>query len=143
MSDPTSQLEPKRLVLFRLHKDPTILKPEFEPLSRRLHFLDDIKDSDNVEELKTKVNELCEFVSLLEMGDFYSKQIEKLTKYPAHAYTRKLGGPDPEYTAKVQKHHQEYREQLQTKYSYSQLSFFVINVGRLRRRNFLKRTDAT
>ena len=106
--NPTSRLEPERLSLFRFHKDPTILKPEFEPLFRRLHFLDDIKDTDNVEELKTRANEFCEFVSSLEMGAFYSKQIEKLTKYPAHTYV----GPDPGYRAKVQRHHQEYREQL-------------------------------
>jgi hypothetical protein len=112
--NPTAPLEPARLALFRIHKDPTILRPEFEPLFQRLRFLDSIEDADNIEELRAKAKELCEFVASLEMGAFYNKQIEKLTKYPAHVYQRRLEGPDPQFIAEVQKHHQEYQEQLRS-----------------------------
>jgi hypothetical protein len=110
--NPTARLDPAKLSLFRTYKDPTILTPEFEPLFRRLRFLDRIEDTSEIKKLESQVGELCGFVHALEMGVFYGKQIEKLTEPPKRAYTVRLGGLDPEHAAAVKRDQQEYREQL-------------------------------
>lgn len=38
--DPTRLIEPGKLRLFRVYKDPTILKPQFHPLYSRLRFFE-------------------------------------------------------------------------------------------------------
>jgi hypothetical protein len=110
--NPTVRIQPERLKLFRAHKDPMILNHQFAPLFRRLNFFDHITDSHDVDQLQASVKELCQFVLALDMGAFYSGQIAELTKYRPHFYAGTLGGPDPEYEARVRRHHQEYREQL-------------------------------
>src|SRR5258708_3400137 len=40
--NPTARRDPRLLRLFRVHKDPTILSPQFFPLFERLLFLDDL-----------------------------------------------------------------------------------------------------
>jgi hypothetical protein len=110
--NPTARLDPAKLSLFRTYKDPTILTSEFEPLFRRLRFLDRIEDTSEINKLESQVVELCRFVYALEMGAFYGKQIEKLTEPPKRAYTVRLGGPDPEHVAAARRDQQEYREQL-------------------------------
>ncbi len=92
--NPTARLDPVKLSLFRTYKNPTILTPEFEPLFRRLRFLDRIEDTSEIKKLESQVGELCGFVRALEMGAFYGKQIEKLTEPPKRVYTVRLGGPD-------------------------------------------------
>lgn len=110
--NPTVRIEPERLLLFRKHKDPVILGSQFEPLFRRLRFLDDIADSADVKEFEGKLSELCEFIGALEMGAFYKRSIEKIARRPRYAYSVKLGGPDPKHQAALRRHAQEYRDQL-------------------------------
>jgi hypothetical protein len=83
--NPTRTIEPKKLMLFRLYKDPTILKPQFHPLFVRLHFLDDIRDDWNYETLRSKIEELRSFIEALPMGSFYTKQLGGLTELPSWA----------------------------------------------------------
>jgi hypothetical protein len=114
MHNPTARIEPARLLLFRNFKDPTILRSQFEPLFRRLQFLDNISNAANVGELAEKCEELSQFVSVLNMGEFYKGAIGKLTKRPPRGYSVRLGGRDPEHEALVRRHDQEYREQLRS-----------------------------
>jgi len=113
LNNPTACLDPEKLSLFRTYKDPTILSPEFEPLFRRLRFLDRIEDTSEVKKLESQVGELCGFVYALEMGAFYGKQIEKLTESKKRFNVMNPGGPDFERAAAVRRDQQEYREQLQ------------------------------
>ena len=48
------KIEPEKLILFRKHKDPTILKPEVHPIFIRLSFLDVIEDNADTEVLEKK-----------------------------------------------------------------------------------------
>jgi hypothetical protein len=82
--NPTRLIEPEKLRLFRKHKDPTILKPQFHPLLNRMKFLDSIDENADARELATIATELSDFVAALEMGSFYSKQIEELTRRPKY-----------------------------------------------------------
>lgn len=109
--NPTARLEPERLKLFRAHRDPAILRPEFQPLFKRLQFFEDIRDSDKARELEARAEELCNFVAALTMGEFYKKQIERLTKRPSHVYAVPFGG-SPAHDALVEKHRRQYIEQL-------------------------------
>ena len=85
--NPTTKLEPERLKLFRAHKDPIILTPQFAPLFRRIRFLENVSDSQDVSELQASAGELCRFVSALNMGKFYSEQLEN-----ARSRTTSLSG---------------------------------------------------
>lgn len=82
--NPTKPLDPARIALFRRFKDPAILSAQFEPLFARLRFLD-VPDTDTVEinVLESSARELVDFVSVLEMGEFYSRRLSELI------------GPDP------------------------------------------------
>lgn len=110
--NPTAHLDPEKLRLFRTYKDPTILIPEFEPLFRRLHFLDRIEDTPAVEELEARINELCAFVYALEMGTFYGKLIEYLTERPKMIPLVSPSGPDQGYSPWVMINQEEYRIKL-------------------------------
>ena len=86
--DPTSKIAPRKLALFRRYKDPAILSPQFEPLFRRLLFLDDVGRPPSksagalaaVYELEERANELSAFVRALGMGEFYGEQIATLAQ---------------------------------------------------------------
>lgn len=80
---PTERPDPRKLRLFREHKDPTILKPEFEPLFRRLIFLYMVDDRSNVDGAREAIDELVAFVATLSLGDFYSPRLESLLKHSA------------------------------------------------------------
>jgi hypothetical protein len=111
--NPTARLEPARLLLFRTHKDPAILRPQFVPLFARLRFLDGITDTADASELSEQSEELCRFVAVLNMGAFYGKEVEMLVKPPRHAYSIRLDGrPDPAFEDASRRHYHEYREQL-------------------------------
>ena len=112
---PTAKLQPEKLALFRKHKDPTILKSEFEPLYRRLKFLDHITDETSVEQLEKDTEELVSFVKALAMGGFYGEKIESLIKKPAWAYIRFLERDDDwEHRKHVSENEMKYRNQLRT-----------------------------
>lgn len=66
---PTRRIEVQKLQLFRRHKDPAILLPQFHPLYVRQAFLTDIEPGDgDVTGLEAQATELIEFISDLEMG---------------------------------------------------------------------------
>ncbi len=69
-----------KLKLFRTYKDLSILSPKFHPLYERIKYLYKIEKL-NYKELLAKSKELLEFVSLLNMGDFYKKEIRKLIRF--------------------------------------------------------------
>lgn len=79
--NPTQALAPEKLALFRKYKDPFILKPQFQPLFKRLEFLQRLDHTD-LHALKSETKELLEFVAGMEMGAFYAKEIKKITNKP-------------------------------------------------------------
>lgn len=80
--NPTIPMDPEKLRLFREFKDPTILKPQFHPLFKRMKFLNSVSSDSDVKALDAKCKELTEFISAIEMGAFYSKRISELLKKP-------------------------------------------------------------
>ena len=112
--NPTREIEPAKLKLFREYKDPTILKPQFHPLFIRLKFVDIIKDDFDAEELDLQAKELIEFVEELEMGSFYAKRLSELIRKPRYAGVWSSGDPSAEHRRRQaqQKYAQEYRLQL-------------------------------
>lgn len=111
--NPTRLIEPEKLRLFRKHKDPTILKPQFHPLLNRVRFLDSVDDGADPRELESSVKELADFVAALEMGEFYSKQIGELLKRPKYmrAWTGEAGEAEM-HKAQDAQHAEEYRNKL-------------------------------
>jgi hypothetical protein len=71
-----------RLQFFRRYKHPFILAPQFQPLFKRLQFLNEIRDDSDVDDLQSKAAELRSFVRTHERGDFYSNRIGGLLQYP-------------------------------------------------------------
>jgi len=80
--DPTAPLDPDKVALFRAHKDPTILSPQFAPLFARLAFL---KGEGRASRLYRQAAELIRFVSVLDMGEFYAEELSSLLLPPASA----------------------------------------------------------
>lgn len=77
--NPTAQIDPRKLKLFRRYKDPLILSPQFEPLFRRMRFILDALDRRfDYDQDSGMAYELVDFVSNLEMGAFYSGKLKKL-----------------------------------------------------------------
>ncbi len=97
--NPTRKIDIPKLQLFRKYKDPTILKSQFDPLYKRFIFLYDIDENENdVKQVFEKVNSLINFIKSIEMGDFYSKELEKLIKQENHAYVMSFDRDyDPAY----------------------------------------------
>lgn len=73
--NPTARIDTRKLQLFRQYKDPVILSPKFEPLFRRMLFLEQLEELSLREQLERK-HSLINFVSCLEMGAFYSGELE-------------------------------------------------------------------
>lgn len=92
--NPTKAIDPGIVNLLRIYKDPAVLTPQFHALYLRLRFLDAITDDSDGSFLSEQVGELVDFVSCLNMGEFYAKRIRLLTTplMLAHAYN--LGDPD-------------------------------------------------
>jgi hypothetical protein len=111
--NPTRLIEPEKLKLFRKHKDPTILKPQFHPLFNRIRFLDSINDDADPRELERMATELVNFVAALEMGSFYSTQFEELLKRPNYFwFATGEPGESARLRAEEISHAKEYREKL-------------------------------
>jgi hypothetical protein len=113
--DPTSNMDPELLSLFREYKDPTILGPQFKPLFKKLKYLFKLKitDEPNTEELKEKSEELIDFIKDLNMGNYYSKRVEKLIGIQPTSGAMWLGrNENPLYDEKIDKERQKYIEQL-------------------------------
>ena len=109
--NPTAPFDPEKLALFRHYKDPAILGTKFEPLFRRMKFLRQISDTDPVDQLSDRVDELLGFVAHLKMGPFYRRQIDSFVKKPRrHAAVWGRNSTESE-KAKVERDH-SYRAKL-------------------------------
>ncbi len=73
--NPTRFIEPGKLRLFRVYKDPTILKPQFHSVFTRMQFLESQEGEFQIEELEQKAIELAEFVLTLKKGEFFGAHI--------------------------------------------------------------------
>jgi hypothetical protein len=82
--NPTGKVDQEKLKLFRRFKDPTILDERFHPLWIRMRFLLDLEKR-QLNDLKTRAEELFHFVDSLTMGDFYGRQLRSLIKAPVYA----------------------------------------------------------
>src|SRR2546428_2821531 len=68
-----------RMILLMGLGYPIILAPQFEPLFRRVMFIINIdKSSFDAQDAEAQAKELVLFVSVLEMGSFYGKEIARL-----------------------------------------------------------------
>jgi len=76
--NPTRLVEPGKLSLFRIYKDPTILKPQFHPIYMRLQFLESEEGELDLDELEQKAIELVEFIFTLDKGEFYGTIIGRM-----------------------------------------------------------------
>lgn len=114
--NPTLPIDAAKLLLFRRYKDPVILGAQFDPLFRRLRFLDDVQDDTSARELQDKVSELVKFVQALQMGEFYRGQIAKLLRKPIRVQGSRsysgLGTSSSTRSYPVRNDDQEYRAQL-------------------------------
>lgn len=112
--NPTHQHEPEKLRLFRLHKDPAILKAQFHAVFLRQRFLQNLQDSeDDVEHIERDVEELIALVECLEMGRFYAKQIDQLISPQRRpAIIAALAENDPKYLQQVKDENRLYRRTL-------------------------------
>src|SRR4030095_16634105 len=70
--NPTSKIDPGILRLFRVHKDPTLLTPQFEPLFRRMQFLlvNPDRDPEDWQGFQKCADDLVSFISVLEMSAY-------------------------------------------------------------------------
>ncbi|MBL0150357.1 MAG: HNH endonuclease [Ideonella sp.] len=111
--NPTHKIEPPKLQLFRQHKDPAILKPQFHPIFVRQAFLATVQAGDeSVAELERCATELIEIVQALAMGDFYGKRLTELLAPLRYPMTMRLEGPDPEYQEQIRRRNRDYRLKL-------------------------------
>lgn len=112
--NPTRKIDIPKLQLFRKHKDPAILKPQFHPLYTRQLYLDDIElNETSTSELEAQSKELIEFVASFEMGNFYSKRLADLIGPLNRAFFVSLGGgPDPAYEKQRNSANLDYRKKL-------------------------------
>jgi hypothetical protein len=81
--DPTTPIAAQKLRLLRQFKDPSVLKPQFQPIFRRLQWLDEIGDTQSVETLTPRALELVNFLVAFEMGIYYGGRVHELLKPPA------------------------------------------------------------
>ena len=112
--NPTRKIEITKLKLFRKHKDPGILKPQFHPIYVRQTFLDTVElNEEGVEILEKQANELIELVSSLEMGQFYSNRLNEKIGPLKIGFIMILGDqPDPRYEKQRREGNIEYRKNL-------------------------------
>jgi hypothetical protein len=84
MHDPTNKIEMGKIKLFRIYKDKTILSDKFHPLFIRMQFLDSINlQKSCMAELLKQVQELLDFIKVLNKGEFYKNKLKGLLKPPS------------------------------------------------------------
>jgi hypothetical protein len=110
--NPTKTVDRLKLYFFRRHKDPTILKPQFEPLFSRARFLFVLDEVGTLETLKSLVVELQEFVAVLEMGAFYSSRLNSLLM-PSYQIFVDAPDSDVEVERLWREHERQYRDKVQ------------------------------
>jgi hypothetical protein len=81
--NPTRKIEPERLRLFRIHKDPAILKPQFQPLFYRMKAVIDSSDPLRGDAMARAAADLIAFVAALEMGSYYGTRLRILLTPPS------------------------------------------------------------
>jgi hypothetical protein len=115
--NPTTKHQPSKLGVFREYKDPAILKPEFEPIFRRLEFLLSVPETLGRADGGEAAEDLVDFIRQFEMGKYYSQRLWKLLEPPAAPRVRMLGDPyDPatelEEKKQLAQEDLDYRSQL-------------------------------
>jgi len=112
--DATNAIPVDKLKFFRRYKHRNILKPQFNPVFKRMSFLKHIHEKEGHEALVRKVEELMGIVRCLEMGEFYSECLKKLLKVPARGAVVIVGDPASEarFEETIKQHNHQYREQL-------------------------------
>ena len=83
--DPTAPIDPRKVRLFRIHKDPMILSSQFEPLFRRLSWLLNVGDNFDGDRCQSLSEDLIAFVSNFEMGEYYADKLKRLLQRPVTA----------------------------------------------------------
>jgi hypothetical protein len=113
--NPTVPIDPDKLRLFRRYKDPVILGAQFDPLFRRLRFLNNVEDEIPAHELEAKGGELISFVAALQMGGFYSQRLRLLLdRTPVVAAFNMSRRVDPALERAMRQDDQRYREKLRS-----------------------------
>jgi 5-methylcytosine-specific restriction endonuclease McrA len=109
--NPTQRPDARKLKLFRIHKDPSILSAEFEPLFRRFTFLYAVESSAELDGASEAVDELIAFVGSFQMGDFYAKRLATLLKYRAWEVFS-IGEPESVARQRARERRERHRAQL-------------------------------
>jgi hypothetical protein len=109
--DPTAQVDPLKLRLFRQFKDPAILTPHFHPLFRRFAYLLALTDESDVSEAHEAHIELVAFVNALEMGKFYHTLIHDLLADSA-PWIASVGQSEAEARRQLAERRERYRAKL-------------------------------
>ena len=78
---PTAPLDPQKIRLFRRCKDPCILDPRFHPIWTRLRYLRESEET-RIVSWNYSCNDLKKFVKALQMGEYYSEQINGILVHP-------------------------------------------------------------
>lgn len=110
--NPTRFVEPGKLSLFRIYKDPTMLKPQFHPIFTRLQFLESNEGELTLDELEEKVIELVEFIFTMEKGEFYGTIIGRMI-IPQDLIVRNVSVPRFKGDAQKKQRATEYFLELQ------------------------------
>ncbi|MCX5801289.1 MAG: HNH endonuclease signature motif containing protein [Candidatus Eisenbacteria bacterium] len=112
--DASNAIPRAKLRLFRHYKHRHILKPQFNPVFRRLAFLSSIDDAADVRTLQENVRELVALARSLAMGEFYADSLGKLLDRPKHPWIAVIGDPESEarWAAQSREDDRQYREQL-------------------------------
>ena len=110
--NPTAPIDPAKLALFRRFKDPAILTPQFEPLFARTRFLDQLHTITDPPTIKKLIQELVEFVRVLEMGQFYAARIVDLLQEPPSYEVLAFGHNTVDVGRLKADQEQNYRERL-------------------------------
>jgi len=101
--NPTQARNPELLSLFRRFKNPFILFPQFEPIFKRMQFLNraNIETVDK-KNLESSVKELVDFISVFELGEFYAGRISdflRISRVPFMA----MPGTSLEFQAEMER----------------------------------------
>lgn len=112
--DATNKISQAKLAFFRRYKHRHIMKPQFNPIFRRLTFLNEIDEASRVNVLVANANELTDLVQHLGMGQFYASKLQELLKPPPSpivAFPMSIAEEARYEKARRESAH-EYREQL-------------------------------
>ena len=72
---PTRRHDPIKLQLFRKYKHTLILKPQFQAIFKRMRFMYLDQSGSPRDEILAMIRDLTRFLSVLEMGEYFSKQV--------------------------------------------------------------------